>query len=238
MEQKLEPLLRVATALGLAEKVSRDAGVAMAGAIRRKLNKILTLASVSDIERGCFVDVYKRTHRRARRQRQSGCSTMGTGFGRGGDGRRRAHRGLTTRNRQDVIETSARILSQCVSPHAEAGSRTGLVVGYVQSGKTLSFTTVAALANDNGFGIIVVIAGMTNELSRQSHRRLVRDLGVEEPFSSWAEFFEPTLDDVDRTSGCFGGGEGRRIATSRAPDGSDHLEEEPRASPQPSGRVR
>ena len=41
---KLEPLLRVATALGLAEKVSRDAGVAMAGAIRRKLNKILTLA--------------------------------------------------------------------------------------------------------------------------------------------------------------------------------------------------
>ena len=42
--QKLEPLLRVATALGLAEKVSRDAGVAMAGAIRRKLNKILTLA--------------------------------------------------------------------------------------------------------------------------------------------------------------------------------------------------
>ena len=42
--EKLEPLLRVATALGLAEKVSRDAGVVMAGAIRRKLNKILTLA--------------------------------------------------------------------------------------------------------------------------------------------------------------------------------------------------
>lgn len=42
--EKLEPLVRVATALGLAEKVSRDGGVAMAGAIRRKLNKILTLA--------------------------------------------------------------------------------------------------------------------------------------------------------------------------------------------------
>lgn len=42
--EKLEPLLRVAAALGLAEKVSRDAGVLMAGAIRRKLNKILTLA--------------------------------------------------------------------------------------------------------------------------------------------------------------------------------------------------
>ena len=106
--------------------------------------------------------------------------------------------GLDDQNRRDVIQTSVGILSQCASPHAEAGRRTGLVVGYVQSGKTLSFTTVAALANDNGFGIIVVIAGMTSELSRQSHRRLVRDLGVEEPFSSWAEVFEPTLDDVGR----------------------------------------
>ena len=42
--ERLEPLVRVATALGLAEKVSRDAGVAMAGTIRRKLNKILKLA--------------------------------------------------------------------------------------------------------------------------------------------------------------------------------------------------
>ena len=101
-------------------------------------------------------------------------------------------------NRQDVMHTSVRILSQCLSPNVGTGSRTGLVVGYVQSGKTLSFTTVAALANDNGFGIVVVIAGMTNELSRQSHTRLLRDLGVEEPFSRWAEFFEPGVDQVGR----------------------------------------
>ena len=106
--------------------------------------------------------------------------------------------GLDDQNRQNLIQTSRRILSQCVSPNAEAGSRTGLVVGYVQSGKTLSFTMVAALANDNRFGIIVVIAGITKKLSRQSHRRLLRDLGVEEPFSRWAEFFEPTLEDVSR----------------------------------------
>jgi len=101
-------------------------------------------------------------------------------------------------DRQDVMHTSVRILSQCLSPNVGTGSRTGLVVGYVQSGKTLSFTTVAALANDNGFGIIVVIAGMTNELSRQSHTRLLRDLGVEEPFSRWVEFFEPDVDEVGR----------------------------------------
>ena len=42
--EKLEPLLRVACALGLAEKVARDSGVEYAGTIRHKLNRILTLA--------------------------------------------------------------------------------------------------------------------------------------------------------------------------------------------------
>lgn len=41
---KIEPVLRVAAALALAEKLSRDGGVRQAGAIRTKLNKILTLA--------------------------------------------------------------------------------------------------------------------------------------------------------------------------------------------------
>ena len=108
-----------------------------------------------------------------------------------------ARAGLDDENRLDVTQASVRILSQCVSPHLATGQRTGLVVGYVQSGKTLSFTTVAALATDNGFRIVIVIAGMTNDLSRQSHTRLLRDLGVEEsPFTRWAEFFEPKLEDV------------------------------------------
>lgn len=41
---KIEPVLRLAAALGLAEKVARDGGVRHAGAIRTKLNKILTMA--------------------------------------------------------------------------------------------------------------------------------------------------------------------------------------------------
>ena len=40
---RLEPVVRVACGLGLAEKVLRDAGVPAAGAIRTKLNKILTI---------------------------------------------------------------------------------------------------------------------------------------------------------------------------------------------------
>lgn len=102
-------------------------------------------------------------------------------------------------SRQTVLQKSREILSQCAGPNEVGGAGTGLVVGYVQSGKTLSFTTVAALANDSGFGIIIVIAGMTKDLANQSYRRLLRDLGVEEtPFSRWAEFFEPSLDDVPR----------------------------------------
>jgi len=41
---KIEPILRVAAALGLAEKVARDGGVRQAGAIRVKVNKILSIA--------------------------------------------------------------------------------------------------------------------------------------------------------------------------------------------------
>ena len=102
-------------------------------------------------------------------------------------------------NRRRVLHTSEQILSKCVNPRAQAGRTTGLVVGYVQSGKTLSFTTVAAMANDSGYRLIIVIAGMTKDLSGQSHTRLLRDLGVEEtPFSRWAEFFEPSFEDLGR----------------------------------------
>ena len=46
----------------------------------------------------------------------------------------------------EILESRARIMARCVSPNKwEDGQETGLVVGYVQSGKTLSFTTVAAL---------------------------------------------------------------------------------------------
>ncbi len=63
-------------------------------------------------------------------------------------------------------------------PYGERGSDTGLVVGYVQSGKTLSFTAVMALARDNGFQLIIVVAGSSAQLSDQSHKRIRDDLRV------------------------------------------------------------
>src|SRR4051812_41253016 len=41
------------------------------------------------------------------------------------------------------------VLGRCLPPGSAPGRATGLVVGYVQSGKTMSFTTVAALARDH-----------------------------------------------------------------------------------------
>lgn len=55
-------------------------------------------------------------------------------------------------------------------------SRTGLVMGSVQSGKTASMLGVSALAIDYGLDIIVVLAGTRISLWRQTYERLMRQL--------------------------------------------------------------
>jgi hypothetical protein len=80
---------------------------------------------------------------------------------------------------EKLIESSAEILGKGIDPKNPVGRSTGLVVGYVQSGKTLSFTTAIGLARDNGFPIIIVIAGNKVNLLNQSHDRLARDLDVD-----------------------------------------------------------
>ncbi len=52
----------------------------------------------------------------------------------------------------------------------------GLVVGYVQSGKTANFTGVAAKAVDAGYRLIVVLTGTTNMLRAQTQRRMDMEL--------------------------------------------------------------
>ena len=69
-----------------------------------------------------------------------------------------------------------RVLSRCVPPDKPSGSQTGLVIGYVQSGKTRSFTTVTALARDNGYRLVIIITGTSKPLTEQSTERLRSDL--------------------------------------------------------------
>lgn len=89
-----------------------------------------------------------------------------------------------------VLSEAKSILSHCTPPTASDGSAVVLVVGYVQSGKTLSFTTLASLARDNGYGAVILLAGTTNNLKQQSQRRLENDLGLDELQRGWTEIFE------------------------------------------------
>ena len=96
-----------------------------------------------------------------------------------------------------VLRDAAAILGRGMSPQDSAQVVTGLVVGYVQSGKTLSFTTVAALARDNGFPLVIVIAGTSTGLLRQSSERLNEDLSVEQRGRNlhWISYNNPQEDE-------------------------------------------
>ena len=76
-----------------------------------------------------------------------------------------------------VVETAAVILGKCPDPNENHARRvTGLALGKVQSGKTLSYTALIALAIDNGYRITVVLAGTKNALLLQNYTRLCQDL--------------------------------------------------------------
>ena len=77
-----------------------------------------------------------------------------------------------------IKDEAISVLAKCVPPKASPRRETGLVVGYVQSGKTLSFTAVAALARDNGYQIVIAIAGTSINLRDQSTKRLEDDLNL------------------------------------------------------------
>ena len=86
------------------------------------------------------------------------------------------HLGLSQDSRVLLQGEAAGILSKAIPPFAPPDQETGLVFGYVQSGKTMSFTTVAALARDNGYNMVIVIAGISKPLFNQSMKRLQTDL--------------------------------------------------------------
>lgn len=101
-------------------------------------------------------------------------------------------------SRDHVRDAAASVLGRGSSPADNTRQETGLVVGYVQSGKTMSFETVVALARDNGFELVVVVAGTSNPLLEQSTGRLLRDLRLEDAGRArrWVHFQNPENDDT------------------------------------------
>lgn len=79
-----------------------------------------------------------------------------------------------------VDKSTNRILSHLEDPRANDGfAIRGLVIGYVQSGKTQNFSALIAKAADAGYKIVIVLSGLHNSLRRQTQLRLERDLGRE-----------------------------------------------------------
>jgi hypothetical protein len=96
---------------------------------------------------------------------------------------------------ETVRDTAAAALSQCPNPNASSGRVTGLALGKIQSGKTLSYTALIALAIDNGFRISVVLAGTKNPLLEQNFARLCHDLEATRP--NLTPFKNPNLQDAE-----------------------------------------
>lgn len=92
--------------------------------------------------------------------------------------------------RENLLNETTSILSQCNNPVETVGSTTGITIGYVQSGKTMSFTALTALAIDNGFRIVIYFAGIKNNLLEQTTKRLKQDLLTESDNSRFYKVYQ------------------------------------------------
>ena len=70
-------------------------------------------------------------------------------------------------------EVTDRVLDRLGDPrNTSSWSRRGMVVGHVQSGKTANYTGLICKAADAGYRLIVVIAGIHNNLRNQTQARI------------------------------------------------------------------
>jgi hypothetical protein len=93
------------------------------------------------------------------------------------------------------FETEA-ILKNMENPLRANFDSRGLVVGYVQSGKTANFTALASKAADAGYRFIIILAGIHDELRQQTQIRIDKELtghnnlNLKGRFVEWNEFEE------------------------------------------------
>jgi hypothetical protein len=75
---------------------------------------------------------------------------------------------------EDLNKSTTQILNYMPNPKAfgSSFSSRGLVMGHVQSGKTTNFLGLIAKAADEGYRLIIVLSGVTNNLRSQTQERL------------------------------------------------------------------
>lgn len=77
---------------------------------------------------------------------------------------------------RSLDDSSDRVLRQLAPPSDERFDIRGLVLGYVQSGKTANFTALSAKAADAGYRLVIVLSGRDKGLRLQTNKRLKREL--------------------------------------------------------------
>lgn len=84
-----------------------------------------------------------------------------------------AEKGFSSQVLATMDNVTDRILGQLENPD-KSGSwdRRGMVVGHVQSGKTANYTALICKAADAGYRLVVVIAGIHNNLRNQTQSRI------------------------------------------------------------------
>jgi len=82
----------------------------------------------------------------------------------------------------DSLDQSTDKILELLADPLEAGDKLmpvkGLVIGYVQSGKTANYTALAAKAFDSGYRVIIVLSGIHRSLRRQTQIRMNDELGI------------------------------------------------------------
>lgn len=83
---------------------------------------------------------------------------------------------------RSIDDATDRILGALEAPSGNREfDRRGLVVGYVQSGKTANYSALIAKAADTGYRLFIVLSGIHNQLRQQTQRRLNAELVGGEP---------------------------------------------------------
>lgn len=99
---------------------------------------------------------------------------------------------------ESVDTASSTVVAHTPRPDRAAWESKGLVVGYVQSGKTTNFTGVIAKLADVKYKLIIVLSGIHNGLRRQTQVRLdelLRDLTTDK----WVTMTDESTDFVAPT---------------------------------------
>lgn len=74
---------------------------------------------------------------------------------------------------KSLDDASTLVVSHLAPPDSSKAIKAkGLVLGYIQSGKTANFSATIAKAVDEGYRLVIVLAGLHNNLRKQTEVRL------------------------------------------------------------------